>query len=80
MNDKIKAHLIKELKSMCRDEDFCMVSSMAAVGIVVCFLGWMFMARGFGYGVVGITVLYGAVIGWMMLAEIIKAYGETSND
>jgi hypothetical protein len=79
MNEKIKAHLVTSLKEMCKDDDFAMVSALAVIGCIVCFLGYMFMARAFGYGVIGIAILYGSVISWMVLAEIIKAYGE-SND
>lgn len=80
MNDKIKAHLKAEFKEMCKCDDFAMVSAGAAVIFVVCFLGWMFLNRSFSIGMIVVSVLYGSAIGWMVLAEIIKAYGETSND
>jgi len=79
MNEKIKKHLIEQFKELCQDEDFCTVSAAAIVGIIVCFLGYLFWARACGYGIIAIATLYGSLIGFVVLAETIRAYGQSED-
>lgn len=79
INDKIKEKITKEIKELCKDDDFCMMTALVAVGSISCFLASVFIHRAFSYGFFGLIGLYGSVIVWLILVETIKAYGE-SND